>query len=328
MALHWLPVVALVPALIAQTPTEPPAPTTPQPTPSAKSLAARDFVVENCECIAFADLAQLREREIWRLLRASALMLVLPKLEREAGFPLEHLDRVTLQARMPEDDVPKPGQTESMVWVLEGNAGLGVPDSVARNTSYSRSKVGDVELFERADYVIANPRPDLRVLGTRDLIVPVLEGKPSRGRPSADVLSLLSGHGDNLLYLVFQVKTQRMRERMLGRMFGQVAWPEDDLPTHVMARVRAMGDDDDAHLQVEAVIRHRVGKAGFDASAAAVRTWLESMQKERRFAAIKTVLRGIEIGHEGPDLVLRQDLGRPRDAIGALAALLAAIVGA
>jgi len=91
--------------------------------------------------------------------------------------------------------------------------------------------------------------------------------------------------------------------------------------------VRAIGDDDDAHLQVEAVIRHRVGRAGFDASAAAVRTWLESMQKEPRLLAIKTVWRSVEIGHEGSDLVLRKDLGRPRDAIGTLAALLAAIVG-
>jgi len=319
MAPLWLPVVALVPALIAQT-----------PAPSPKQLAARDFALEDCECIVFADLAQLREREIWRLLRASVLMLALPPLEREAGFPLEHLDRMTLQARMPADDAKDAREAErapATTCVLEGNTGLALPDAVARNTSYTRSKVGDVELFERGDDVVANVRPDFRVLGTRELIVPVLEGKRSRGQPSADVLSLLSGRGDNLLYIVCQVKTARMRERMLGRLIGQVAWPEDDLPTHMMVRLRAIGEDDDAHLQIEAVIRHRVGKAGFDASAAAVRAWLESMQKERRFAAIKDLWRSVEIGHEGSDLVLRKDLGRPRDAIGALAVLLAAILG-
>src|SRR5262249_44930721 len=122
MAPLWLPVVALVPALIAQAP--------PQPAPSATHLAARDFALEDCECIAFADLAQLREREIWRLLRASVLMLVLPQLEREAGFPLEHLDRMMLQVRMPADDVPETPHNVSTTCVLEGNAGLGLPDSV------------------------------------------------------------------------------------------------------------------------------------------------------------------------------------------------------
>ncbi|MBK8098088.1 MAG: hypothetical protein IPK26_13335 [Planctomycetes bacterium] len=288
-------------------------------------LQPEHFFLPDCEQLMFLDLKQLREREIWDELQATAIGLALPGLERELGGPIADLDRAFVNSVWRGDG--KPPQT---LTILQGNQGLGLPESITRNQAWKRDAIGEYPVFVRqrgedAD-LVATPRPELRIEGARDLIAPVLEGKPWNGKPGADVQSLLSGRGEHVAYLVVTTTDQTVRQRTFGRLFGEVEWPDDDVPTHLLFRVRITGERDDPHLEIEAVIRHRLGKAGLEASEAAAKKLFEELQTHPRFAALKTLWQSIELRREAQDLVARKDLGRTRQAVGTLALMLAPLV--
>lgn len=296
--------------------------------PEAKPpLEPRHFFLADCENLVFVDLKQLREREIWDELQRSAIGMALGPLEKEGGFPLADLDRVWMQAL-----VAKGGERPDVrqIGIFEGNQGLALPESVSRNETYQKSEIGGCTVFERSlgrlQELIAVPRPELRIFGTRELIEPVLLGERRDGLPTPMVQSLLSGRGDNVVYVIFDARQGMPGNEIMGRLIGTVEWPEDDVPSHLLARVRITGEADDPHLEVEVILRHPLGKAGLDASEAAAKAWLESLQSHPRLGALKHVWKTIEIKRDRADLVLRKDLGRSRDAVGTLALMLAPVV--
>ena len=121
------------------------------------------------------------------------------------------LDRVTMVAETPVEKGM--GVAVRQVCVLEGNEKLGLPNSVARGP-WRKETVGAYEVHRRTgtnDETFVCPRPELQVSGATDVVQPVLEGKPHTGQACADVLSLLSGRGDNLAYLAMDVSSPVLR---------------------------------------------------------------------------------------------------------------------
>ena len=294
--------------------------------PAQDPIPAKAFLLDDYRIVAFADCKALRDRGIWDDLEVSLLKLAFQQMEKEIGFPLKALDRVTMVAEPPVEGGM--GVTVRQVCVMEGKAKLGAPDSVTRG-SWSKEKFGACEVWRRAgarDETYACPRPEMQVFGTTDILQPVLEGKPNAGQPCADVMSLLSGRGDNLAYLAVDVSGPLLRKTVLQRLFGEAAWPEGDEPAFVLLRLRATGEADDPHLEVEAVIRHAKAAEGLAATEKLVEVWLEKTQKDPQFRALKPLWPGLQRKKDRTDLTLRLDLGRSRDAIGYVALLMAPIL--
>ena len=113
---------------------------------------------------------------------------------------------------------------------------------------------------------------------------------------------------------------------VLQRLFGEASWPEGDEPTFVLLRLRATGEADDPHLEVEAVIRHAKAAEGMAATEKLVDGWIEKTQKDPQFAGLKPLWPRLERRKDRSDVTLRVDLGRPREAVGYVALLMAPIL--
>jgi len=289
-------------------------------------LPAKAFLIDDYKNVAFADLKALRERGIWADLEVSVLKIVFKQMEKEFGVQLTALDRVTMVADLGEQQEGAEVVIRNIreVLVLEGNSALGMPASVEHG-SWQQATVGK-HTVRRRDMMrpetFAQPSPEMRVSGATDVIEAALEGKPHTGLPCADVMSLLSGRGDNLAYMAFDVGNPLLRKQALGGLFPGTSWPEGDEPTFLFARVRVIGDADDPHLEVEAALRHLKEGPGLEASSAAIDGWIERMKKEPKMIAVRPLLQRVEKKVDRTDVVLRADMGRTREAIGHLAALL------
>lgn len=289
---------------------------------------ARAWLPNDYQNVVHVDLEALRDREIWDELDTGVMKMALRALETEAGFALDHLDRLTMIA-MP----PLLGGMEARVReliVFEGNAALGVPDKVARNNSWSMTTIGEYDVRRReryGDQVFFRPRPEVQIQGSTDLLRPMLEGKPSAGMPCPDIMSLMSKGGDELLYLVLHLNDPLMKRNVERKLFPDVEWPPGDELQYLMVRLRATGDADDPHLEAEAVLRHgRVG-AGLTVTAAAVDAFLERIAAEPRFRIAAPIFKDVRCETDRTDYVLRLDLGRVRVAAGRLAMLVLPIIG-
>jgi hypothetical protein len=298
-----------------------------QPTTAAKPAAkpatpsARAFLPPDYRMVVHADLVMLREREIWDELEVSLLKVAFQSMEKELGFELDKLDRVTMCAVAPDGAVENAGQPKQVV-VFEGNAPLAIPARVRRDPT---TVVGEYEVRVRAhgrEAWFVQPRPELVVEGDERFVRPALEGKTSDASPCPDVMSLLSGRRDLLAYYVVDIGHPSMAQRR-NEIFAGVTWPADEAPTFLCMRVVATGTADDPRLAVEAVLRHPKEGEGIASSEQGVGRLLERLRKLPQMRAALPVLKNVETSRDRTDLVLRIDLGRARDAVGHLAALLA-----
>lgn len=293
--------------------------------PAQEPIPAEAFLPPDYRTLYLIDLAAMRERGIWDELDSSILSAALKGLEREAGFPLDHLDRLRASLVVPEDwDKRSP---PPHVLVLEGHEQLDLPESVRNNERWQQETIAGfavrIRMSGDREEVIVQPRSGLRIEGARSLVEPVLMGRRTKSQPAADVLSLLSGRGDNLACLVFDTSAAAARDTILGRLFPDTEWPEGDGPTFLMLRLRALGEADDPRLELEGVLRHAKGDAGLGVSEAAAKRWLEGLAGHPQYGAVKQVWRRIQLQAKGSDLVAKLDLGRARDGLGTLATLLA-----
>jgi len=288
--------------------------------PAQSPLAAKSFLPSDYRNVVCADLAAMRNKGIWDELQASVLKTVFQQMEKEAGFELGALDRVTSVADPGTGNSWRDTADSTRVMVFEGNASLGMPESMRQH--WTEEKIGAFTVRALRDLELCvNPRPELLVFGSASVVRPVLEGKPHSGLPSADVMSLLSGRDDSLAYLVFNTALPLLRNEVLGRVFPDTPWAEGQAPAFVCVRVLATGDADDPHLGVEAVLRHAAEGAGMDVSATAADALLERLAAMPQLRTVKPLLQRVEKKRDRTDLVYSLDLGRAREAVGQVAAL-------
>lgn len=293
-------------------------------------LTAKSFLPVDYETTLFADLKLMRDRGIWDELDHSVLSIALRQMEKESGMSMDALDRVRAVIVHPpaNQDVEESFDFKTL-FLFEGNAPLGLPPTINGNSSYRQDRIGEYDCVLHGDgphtEVLVRPTVDLRVVGSRELIEPALTGKPPKGLPKPDLMSLLSGRGDNLAYVVVAVSTPTLRRHVQLDLLQTTEWPATDQPTYLMFRLQATGSADDPHLRIEAVLRHQVGKEGLAISEKAMRGWLAAVKASVKVPALKPVWDGIVIEQSGIDLVAHADLGRARTAIGTLAQLIAPI---
>lgn len=313
-----------VAAASGQQPPSPPAPVPAVAAATAPPLTGKSFLPAEHRTLVAVDLKGLRDRGVMEAIEDSLLGSVLPRLEQQAGFPLANLDRLWAYADIDGE------RTSRNLYVFEGNAAL-QPPPLRPGQQVEHREVGryrvDCSQDARGELWIAQPRPELLVVGHPAFVEGPLLGKPSNGLPAADVLSLLSGRGDNLIYGVIDIgQSDFLRQVTLGRLLQVETWPQDDLPLFLMARARTIGDADDPHLEVELVVRFATGKAGVEQGAAAMRQLFVRLQEDKQLGALKKLWQSVEVTVDGRDLAAKKDLGRLRDSVGTLAVLLGPVL--
>jgi hypothetical protein len=297
------------------------------PLAAQTKLTAKSFLPPDYTNVVSVDLAAMRAIGVLDDIEASKLKAHLRMLDLGTGWPLARLDHLTLASvigasaggQSPNDGACK------RVCVLEGSAPLTIAPVI--QVTGNREIVAGHEVVapsSDSETVYVNPQPRMQVFGSRDLVVPVLEGKPWNGRPAADVMSLLSGSGDNLAFVVCDLRGASYRRGFILGVLG-AKWA-DDSPRVMSARVFTIGKQDEVHLLIEVVIRHDQAGGGLRASEAAVRAWLARAAVDPGFTAMKSLWTKVELKQQVGDLVVSLDFGRPRDAAGALTELLLPMV--
>ncbi|MBL8751896.1 MAG: hypothetical protein JNK15_01240 [Planctomycetes bacterium] len=282
-----------------------------------KPLTARSFLPDEHRMAVHADIVAMRDRGIWDELQASVMKLAFKQMEKELGFPLASLDRVTMVGEIDGADAERPRTRE--VLVLEGNTDLAMHDRVR---GWEVFDVGGRDLRRSGNRCWVQPDPKLQVQGDESLVRPVLEGKPRAGMPCADVMSLLSGRKDQLAWFVFDVTHPKLRQGSLGQLFPGVEWPAGDAPTFVCLRVVMLGEDDDPHLGFEAVVRHAKEGDGLAVTEKAADEFVARLRDDPKLRLLKPVLAKAEKKRDRTDVVYRADFGRARDAVGLAATLV------
>lgn len=286
---------------------------------------ASDWLPDDYRNFVQVDLKALRDQGVWDELESSALKMLFTMMEKEAGFALTALDRVTQVAMFPAD--APPGQDAQRVVVLEGNEELPVPERIARSTSYQPAKVGEFEVMRSVrDWLFFRPRPEVQVEGDLAVLQHTLEGKPGLGAPCADILSLRSTRKTSLIEFAVDLTAELPRQQVLGKLFAGHEWPAGDAPQLVYGRLHGTGDADDPHVVCEVVLRHLKAGEGLATTAKALDELFAKAQEVPQAAMLRPLIAAIERSTDHGDLILKLDLGRARDAAGKLAMAMAPLL--
>jgi len=293
---------------------------------SPPPIPAKAFLPDAYDTILVADVAAMRARGVFDELAASAVQAMLPQIEKELGFPLEHLDRATLVVQSPRVDEQR--TTPHRIALLEGNRELAIHDRITRG-HYDEDRIGGRPCWRHREIswsVFAQPQPNVQVMGDEGGIVPILEGKAGTGVPAPDVMSLLSTRQDNLAYGIVACADDRVRRSFLDALFPDTKWPAGEAPTYLLLRAHCTGDADDPHVEVELVVRHAQAGPGLATSETAFAATVERVRKDSRLRMVHPLLGKLQKRVDRGDLCVTLDLGRMRDAVGQVATLFAAFV--
>lgn len=282
-------------------------------------LQAKQFLPDDYRLVAHADLAAMRACGVWEELQASALKLAFQQMKKELGYPVDYLDRVTVAGDLPPADAESGHQRgPRTVFVIEGNTDLPLHDRL-RDRPTDTIGGHEVRRTGRGTFVALDGKASVE--GDAELVDPVLAGKPRAGQPCADIMSLLSGRSGQLAYVVMDVANEHTKTTVT-RLFPGGQWPEGEEPTFVCLRVLVLGEPDDPHLGLEAVLRHGKAGEGLATSEGLADAMLTKMREDARLRSLKPILAKVEKRREAADLVYRADFGRARDAVGHLATLV------
>jgi len=293
----------------------------PQKTPATPDV--KSFLPDDYRNVAVIDFAALNERGVWEELDVPPLSVMLRAIEKESGFKLSDLDRMTM-VMCPRSDANE--RTVDRLVVIEAHRPLALAPSVLQN--WSTETIGGHEVRRRTnewmDDVVYQPRPEVTISGPASLLEPALTGKPRSGQPCPDVMSLLSARANRLAWMVVDVANGLAKRDVLDTLLPHAAWPEDDAPAFVCLQLLATGDADDPHLVIEGILRHTKDGAGIAASGAAVKEAFERLGKEPKARLLWPTLKTAQVRADRGDLIVSVDLGRARVAAGQLALVFGA----
>lgn len=307
--MHRLPLPFAFAVLTAALPAQQPS----EPEQAKPKFDVRTCLPDDHRNIAVLDLAALRAHGVWDEIDVAPLNMVFAMIEKESGFRLADLDRLTMAMTFHADD-----HRVDRVTVLEGNQPLALAPSVLQ--LWGSEKLGEHEVRRRttgwSDDICWQPRPELQVIGAAAILEPVLNGKPHSGRPCPDVMSLLSVRAKRLAWFVADVTHPLAKRDVLGALLSDTVWPADDAPVFVCLQLVATGDDDDPHLTVAATVRHGKDGAGVVATEAAVKAALERLARMPELRLVRPMLQAAVLRRDRCDASVAIDLGRARTASG------------
>jgi hypothetical protein len=290
-------------------------------------LHGRDFLPPERTSEYGWDFAAMRSVGVWPEIERSPLQATLASIEQR-GLRLAAVDRCLVCITVPRS---VPNAESKQIQIIEGNAPLQLPTLPVPMIA---EKIGEYTGQTPGHTIGPNPdpmvfiavRPDLMVQGHRSLLEPPLTGKQSKAPAAPDLMSLLSGRGRNLIWLVYDLGDEGYRTSVLSPALAKAVWPEGDEPRFLMLRLCAIGDDKDPRLQVEAVLRHAKVGEGIAVSEAAVKQWLASLPKDELLGSLGKDWEQVVVTREHADLVARLQLGPPKDAAARIALLAHAML--
>lgn len=289
----------------------------------ASQFRASQWLPSNYRNVISVDLVALRDSGVWDEMVTGLLKVAFEKAEEQVGFKLDALDRLTM---VPVRVVDEDGHhITHRLTLWEGNAPLATP---AVMIGYEDETIGafDVKRRRWGDEVFVQPRPEIRLEGSRALLQGPLAGIPSNGLPCADLMSLLSGKEQALLQIVAEINDDRARRDVIPTLFDDVEWSAGDEPSFLSMRLFATGEEDDPNLEFEAVFRHAKAGAGLTTTQQAIDAFLGGIRQDPRFRLLVPLFAKMECRRDGTDLRYRIDLGRSRVASGTLSMLALPLV--
>ncbi|MFK7741715.1 MAG: hypothetical protein AB8H80_15460 [Planctomycetota bacterium] len=286
-------------------------------------LKPQHFLFDECALVARLDMDALRKHEVWEDIESSPLNLVLGRMREAVGFVLEDLHGITAQVSVKPsggDDDDGSDSERSEVVIFEGRKPLALPD---HERNGDMQTIGGVEVFgSYAESRMVSIRTgNFAVNGYRAAVESVLEGERRAGLPSGEVLSLIADPRGLVGYVAVDVRYESPWREALREALA-TEWPEEDAPTHLCLRLRVIGDPDDPHLQLEAVLRHGKAGDGLATSERAVDAGIAKLLAMPESRMFRRVLKSVKRTRSGPDAVWTLDLGRSRNAAGLVGSLL------
>lgn len=280
-----------------------------------KRLQARNFFFDNYSSVATVDVQRLRELGILDELHSSLMEIALAQMEQSMGFSVDALNRVSTVSRWNPDDLRMQDIT-----VMESASELPYPKEL-ESWRWTMDKLGSWDILRRAydqSDIDVHVHKTLRVSGPEQFLRPVLQGKPRAGLPSADLMSLSVGAKNLLGYVVMDLRESNYLDLFCREMLPDAKWPEGDRPTFLCLRLRATGDEDDPHLALDLVVRHKQAGEGVAATHQAIDAALQAVRKDPRSRLFRPLLKKIESKVDGMDARWDLDLGRSRMVVGGM----------
>jgi hypothetical protein len=287
-----------------------------QHTPGQVGQKARRYLFDDYKNVVAIDLAAMRESGVWEDFEATLLKLAMKEFEEELGQPLLAIDRFVSVMELQD------GHAKA-IYVLEGNRELVWP-KWTESEWIKTSQVGGAEARGYSDVggdVWMRPEATILLGGDRAALEASVVGKGRGGLPSPDVMSLLAGRARTLAWAVADLSFDHAHTWVAEAFFDDEQWPAGQAPTFFALRLLTEGDADDPRLVLHAAFRHGADERGAAWTKQAVEKMIERVRTEPKLVLLRPLLRKVEHGFDRGDYVVRVDAGRPRDAIGVLAAL-------
>ena len=293
-----------------------------------KVLKARQFLVDGYGSVMAIDMKMVRDRGVWDELYGSPLLRALLSTVNmfQAGLSIDAIDQVTWVPHVRVD--AGPDDRDCVIITIEGSSDLG-EDVWAYRDRYTETQVAGYAVLHDEwveGEAIAKVSPKLLVFGPTAMLVSVLEGEPRNGLPSGDVLSFTAGKKNLLGYFVGDMQKVPANRQLLAEVLPEVSWPDGDAPTFFCIRLMVFGDEDDPHLQLEAILRHGKSGEGIVVSERVVAAALDRLMKVTEMRLFLPLLKNIKYERDRTDAIWRLDLGRARGFGGTLGVALPALM--
>jgi hypothetical protein len=292
--------LSLVPALNAQG------------TTAASSPAS--FVPPSHNCVITVDMAALVETGLLEEMEANPMLgMFLAQAKAGMSMPMDAVKRARIYPDLPVGDEPSKGG----IAILECSDAFKVPEGGREE------KVGAYTMLVQEDgpagglNAWVDVAPGLKVMGSTEMLVPLLSGSQKPGAPDAALTALTRGKG-NLVTFAVKMTEDMMTEDMPFNADAGMPPPES-----AAFCLRAVsGEDDEPRFSMS--VRLRFG--GEDGVAEQVvqmsQMQMGMMAKMPQMKPFKPMLDKLQMKAEGKDAVMSLELGSTREFVASIGSLV------
>jgi len=287
----------------------------------SQKLKARNFFFDGYTTVFCIDMKKVRDVGVWDDFCVGPAKMALNLTEKMGGYKFEELERVTMVRKAAVAGDGSDGDGYEVV-AIESSGVIG--DLWNEFGEWSAVEVADYTLMVNeweGHGAYVRVTPNLRVSGPTEVLETVLGGELRSGLPSGEVMSLTAGQKGLLAYGVIDLRDGALLREVKENILPDADWPSDDPLALVCIRLLMRGDEDDPHVSLEVVLRHRKDGAGLVASEAAVTLALQKLRARKEARMFLPLLKKVQRSRDATDAVWRLDLGRARVAAGMLSTL-------
>lgn len=293
-----------------------PAPATPPPTEvgddgSAPGAFASPFFPAGYEASFFTDYAAMRDCGLLdQLERVPMMSSYLDAVAACYGCSADDVDRVRTAITF-----RKPDDRSAFVMVSVAETARSTREPQPPSKFWEPAKVGDYQAFREGKgptYPDVCFRPDDRtaVHGDGEYLTALVTGAKQAGGPRPELLPLL--RGERVLFQYVSGRFGRRIDYFLAEYGFMLAGDPADPVDFLRLRI---GLDENGAVEVSLLLRYQHGKAGLQACEQGVRTGLDKFLARSDLKQFHGLIESVTTMHRDRDLVIRAQLGQPRDAI-------------